>query len=380
MPFLYVDVRNRLMQLITSIMAQEVNMQANGMSGHRQSEIELLRIVAMLMVLLLHVNFLTFGEPDAQSVNIAPINSFLRIFAEHLCIVAVNVYVLISGWFGIRPKTKSVTNLLIQVLSYSIIGLLVCLLIGKNTLSRVMIYDIIIIGKGYWFVVSYLLLYVLAPVLNAFVEKSSASQIRILLISFFTFEFIYGWYAGQGGFGSGYSTLSFIGLYILARYIRMYGCRIDNYSMTKCWTIYFCISLFMTTYVYLQLVILGRVFTTGNYLISYNCPLVILSSLFLFFAFQKLRITNRFINYWSRSAFAIYLIHCNTHILPYFQGGAESIYDSFGLSGILLYVLLVMTACLLIDKIREFILPIEAICIRTERMVQRVSSYFKIKV
>lgn len=53
-------------------MAQEVNMQANGMSGHRQSEIELLRIVAMLMVLLLHVNFLTFGEPDAQSVNIAP--------------------------------------------------------------------------------------------------------------------------------------------------------------------------------------------------------------------------------------------------------------------------------------------------------------------
>lgn len=58
-------------------MAQEANMQANGMSGHRQSEIELLRIVAMLMVLLLHVNFLTFGEPDAQSVNIAPINSFL---------------------------------------------------------------------------------------------------------------------------------------------------------------------------------------------------------------------------------------------------------------------------------------------------------------
>ena len=39
----------------------------------------------------------------------------LRMLFESLAIVCVNVFVLISGWFGIRPKWKSVTNFLFQV-------------------------------------------------------------------------------------------------------------------------------------------------------------------------------------------------------------------------------------------------------------------------
>ena len=82
---------------------------------------ELLRLVAMMMILVMHMDYGAFGLPTAESVENAPMTTFGRIFVEHLCLVAVNVYVLISGWFGIRPKMKSFVRLMLQVAMYSII-------------------------------------------------------------------------------------------------------------------------------------------------------------------------------------------------------------------------------------------------------------------
>ena len=49
----------------------------------RQSGIELLRLIAMLMVLLLHANFLSFGAPTAEQIHTDTANSIGRIFLEH---------------------------------------------------------------------------------------------------------------------------------------------------------------------------------------------------------------------------------------------------------------------------------------------------------
>lgn len=46
----------------------------------RQSGIELLRLIAMLMVLLLHANFLSFGAPTAEQIHTDTANSIGRIF------------------------------------------------------------------------------------------------------------------------------------------------------------------------------------------------------------------------------------------------------------------------------------------------------------
>ena len=80
-----------------------------------------------------------------------------------------------------------------------------------------------------WFIKAYILLYILAPVLNAFIEKVSQKDFRNALIAFFTFEFIYGWiFSGSTQhIQRGYSTISFIGLYLLSRYVRLYQPRIS---------------------------------------------------------------------------------------------------------------------------------------------------------
>ena len=46
--------------------------------------------------------------------------SFVKAYAEQLCIICVNVFVLISGWFGIRPCVKGVLSLLFQVYFFPI--------------------------------------------------------------------------------------------------------------------------------------------------------------------------------------------------------------------------------------------------------------------
>lgn len=335
----------------------------NNQNNTRHSGIELLRLIAMLMVLMLHANFLSFGIPSAEDVQSNPISTVGRIFAEHICIVAVNVYVLISGWFGIHPKIKSVVNLLLQVFTYSAIGLLVCFLFDRTTFSRGMFSEILLIGKPYWFVVSYLLLYILSPVLNSFIELSKPSTVKKILISFFSFETLYGFIFGQGGFEGGYSTMSFIGLYLLARHLRVNGSKILHLSKIACISSYLFISMIMTIIATIGY-LLGHG-SIGYYMIRYNNPIVIISSLFLFLAFTQLNFKNCFVNHFGSFALAVYLIHNNPHIFPYYRNAViylkESFEGSLGIFLVIVFVLLVMISSLFIEKIRLAITPLSVI-------------------
>ena len=66
-------------------------------------------------------------------------------------------------------------------------------------------------------------LYLFAPVINSFIENASKKQVQIFLISFYLFQTVYAWISPNGAafFQTGYSSISFIGLYMLARYIRL---------------------------------------------------------------------------------------------------------------------------------------------------------------
>ena len=96
----------------------------------RESNIEAARILAMSLVVLVHANYFSLGGIDRSDIIASPSSSFMRMFFEHLCIVGVNLFVLISGWFGIRPTVKGAISLLYQVLFYSILILAAGIIIG----------------------------------------------------------------------------------------------------------------------------------------------------------------------------------------------------------------------------------------------------------
>lgn len=186
----------------------------------RESNIELLRIVAMFLVLTVHADFLSLGTPTQSELQIAPVASYTRFFIESLSIVCVNVFVLISGWFGIKASTKSFLRFIFQCFFFLIGIYAASILFGHNAFSLRGIFKCTFYVN--WFITAYICLYILAPALNAFVRIADKSQLQLFLLVFFTFQTLYGWIGGQL-FSNGYSTLSFIGLYILGRYLNLYS-------------------------------------------------------------------------------------------------------------------------------------------------------------
>ena len=69
----------------------------------RQSNMELLRIVAMLAVIAVHLDGASLGLPSPQAnISLLSRDDWWRLAMEAVTIVGVNCFTLISGYFGIR--------------------------------------------------------------------------------------------------------------------------------------------------------------------------------------------------------------------------------------------------------------------------------------
>ena len=86
--------------------------------GPRQTNIELLRILAMFMVLVVHADFVALGEPSWTSIVGNPVVEGGRSLIEIAAKVCVNVFILISGWFGIKPSIRGFLGFTFQCLYF----------------------------------------------------------------------------------------------------------------------------------------------------------------------------------------------------------------------------------------------------------------------
>ena len=285
-------------------MALSTNQITSITSGPRQSNFELLRIIAMAMVLGLHFNFKYSGIPSIQGVNGDLLVDAFRCLMECLCLPAVNVFILISGWFSIRATRSGLIAYLYQCFFFLILTYLIYLWYTENSFSAGGILSCFALTKYGWFIVSYLILYLLTPFVNSYINSSSSHQIKLCLIALFSVSMLYGWIGGNSNYNNGYTAVSFIGLYILGRYLSIY-CILIPIN----WVILFIVStglnfflIFLDT-TFFKCVGLSR-------LMSYVNPIIILQSASLLMIFSKISLNvNRTINFVAKSSFAVYLLH-----------------------------------------------------------------------
>ena len=278
-----------------------------GNNTHRKSNIELLRVVSMFMVLMVHASFLALGSPSKEYMLSYPCSTFLRCFSQSLSIVCVNCFIIISGWFGIRPRISRLFELLFQVAFFCVISFLVCLFFHVPINEDICDYwKDVFFSDGFWFFRAYVILWLFSPVLNAFVEHSERRQLKSFLVAFFVIQTMLSHKVGW--FSRGYSPLSFMGLYLMACYLRKYPSRITSFSHYTYLISYVVISILITCVA--LFVIYFHVIDVDT-LYAYSSPLVILSSISFFMFFVKLSFTSRLVNCIAVSAFSIYLFHCN---------------------------------------------------------------------
>ena len=89
----------------------------------RNYGIDLLRIVAMYMIVLYHCLLLGGVINKATQIGIGSINYDISWLLDTLCYCAVNCYALISGYVGVKSKFKlqNIIKLWFQVLFYSVV-------------------------------------------------------------------------------------------------------------------------------------------------------------------------------------------------------------------------------------------------------------------
>lgn len=264
------------------------------MAVARQSNIELCRIVSIAFVILVHSTFQSIGW-DCSSFGILLLAAF--------SIIGVNVFVLITGYFSTEPKKISLANLLFICLFWMIIRVAISYSLGQTVTWR----DFFFVTRSNWFIPSYLCLLFFTPVLNTFCDSASK---RVMLGVTLTLYFLEIWFdllpphpVISLGSQRGYSVLSFLVLYLIARYIRLYG--VPRWFSKGSLAFYFFCSISLSALAFL-LIKLGHPATRVVY--SYSNPIIVLSAVSFLVTFEKMPLKeNRVINHFAKSTLAVLL-------------------------------------------------------------------------
>ncbi|MBR4669396.1 MAG: acyltransferase [Butyrivibrio sp.] len=371
-------------------------MSSQGMTQKRNANIELLRIVAMLMILTLHFNFqskalLELGEP-ASGVGI-----FATIL-EAIAITGVNVYVLISGYFlsASTVKFSKMLQLILQVYFYTILVSAAMMFVGAYTvrpedkLDRTLKYFFPISAEHYWFVTAYVIMYVLAPVMNAAVNTLKRKQLKAVIIGLLTwFCFIKSIVPVMFGTDKmGYDFGWFICLYLIAAYIRKYN--IVLFHDAKRSAIVFVVSAFVIAA--FSLIFHKINLETGRFRYyagvpnHYNFIFTLTGALGLFSVFRFMRLKENWfaevVRIIAPYTLGVYLLHMHFEIADRWVEWIENIIGETPLDNIPMYfihlvvsILIVFFAGIFVDWVRKYVFNfIGRICENTKlfKLIKRI--------
>lgn len=274
---------------------------------------EMLRILAMVMVIMLH--------SLAGSGALYEQEGFARHvywWMEALSVCAVDVFVLISGYFlsDSSFRLRSLFRILAVTWAWSLPFSLAAALLAGEPLGTADGLKLLfpILTKKYWFVNAYLALYLLSPFLNRLLRSLRKEQFAVLLwielglMILRPTVFPKTWAQDVTG---GLSVFFFIALYCIAAWVRRYGA---EWKLTphRCLLAYGLLSL-LPVLARAGLVRLGVPEETASRYYSYDSAIVVLEALALFLTFLRARPrTGRraeLVNAVARYSFAAYIIH-----------------------------------------------------------------------
>lgn len=288
------------------------------------ANLELLRCIAMMMVVVLH--FLSkggiLGNLLERQMGSAQAAAWLL---ESFCITAVNLYMLISGYFLCESsfKCSRLLKLWLQIWVYSAgAGLLACALgifpradVGAHYLLTLLLP---ISMNHYWFMTAYVFLYLLLPFIGRAVRLMKKEQMQaalaLLLFAFCVLKSLVP--VRLEADGQGYDVLWYLCVFLTAAYIRRFGFPFPK-KKRWCAAIYLAavLAVFAGTMA-LRLVYLR----TGGFeyivkvFLEYNHMMPFLAAVGLFGVFLKMEVSGScagVINRIAPHTLGVYLLHEN---------------------------------------------------------------------
>ena len=156
---------------------EQTNVQNNVKA--REANMELLRIVAMLMVITLHCvgRGLLLSNPVISNVNLLLIQ-----FLDSFSLTANSLFILLTGYYYIGKKfnLRKILSLWGKTLFYCILIFTIYSILNLKTNFLNSFFPVF--SGAYWFITSYIALYFIMPFLNIAINKFSQKQCKFLII------------------------------------------------------------------------------------------------------------------------------------------------------------------------------------------------------
>ena len=329
---------------------------------NRNTSIELLRIISMIMIMFHHFAYHGNFEWNFNEVTLPHLwYDFILMGGK----VGVDIFVLISGYFLIENteklfQPKKLLKFWGQVVFYSIMTYLLSVMLRLNAFEIKQLIKVClpITYPGWWFASTYFMLYLIHPFLNKLLHGLSKTEYQYLIL-----RMVLCWSiiptATTQLFESN-SLLWFVTLYGIAGYVNLYGGN-QKLQSKHYFSLYFMV-LIITYTVSTTFLFLGtKKEEWSTHAIDFfeieRLP-ILLMAITLFMGFVTLKMNyHKWINMIASATFGVYLIHDSSYIRYYLWTNIFKINQYQDSTFLILYSILVVfilyVSCTMIDLIRK---------------------------
>ena len=327
----------------------------------RDSNLELLRIVAMFFIIAHHY-VVNSGLMDPGGPMYGDLLSPRALFLLSLAGIgksAMNIYVLITGYFMCVSNiiAKKYFKLLFEWMFYRLLIGSIFWLTGREPFTFLNFINVIIPIRqvAYNFTECYLLFYLFIPFLNRFIRGLNEKQYLYLIgLCLLTYVF----FGTLHDISFNYISWFFI-LYLIAAYIRLFPKPITQNSSFCGKILTFSLILSWLSMFLCAILTVNNILWTPFYFVQdANSLLPLVNGLSAFLYFKNKNIPyNRTLNRFAASSFGVLLIHANSKIMhKWLWVDSFKVYDAYNSSFVYLHavgsILLVFILCALIDMLR----------------------------
>ena len=278
----------------------------------RNSMIELLRIISMILIVLSH-----YSSKSGVDIQTLPLLS--RYFFELTILgnLGVDIFVLITGYYGLKQpfSLNRIVKFVLEVFFYSIsIYLIVNIFSGGNIKIIELIKSCLPLTFNiYWFATVYFVLLLIQPFLNKFLNSITQQYHLLFIVVLFTIFSLLKTITTMEFYGN--ELTIFILLYSMGAYIQR-----TNKTVSKKNVLYI---IFISLFLILSTIILDYICINKNlnikylrYFFSKESLFIILLSINIFLLFTKKVFSNKIMNYITPSI----ILYMKTHILDHSYG------------------------------------------------------------
>ena len=327
---------------------------------NRNSSFELLRIIAIIMVIMSHFNVHSGFNSQLSDTIQFNFNYFLTVIFSIGCF-ANAIFVIMTGYFLSKSKIKArkITSLILEMYFYSLLIFFVFWLVAPEKTNAIDLKSVFLpFPFGNWFLVCYIALYAFSPLLNKIIRKMGQAKLRKIILVLSPIIFIATQIIDVTLLSN---ASSFLICYAIGAYIRGNNVKLSRRCNVLGIAGIYGLLIIIVFLLYLSTIYTKNVsfFNLGIRLISSNTSVfVIIIATLTFLLFKEMKMKyNAKINQIAKSVLGIYLIHDNPLVRALiwrevYPVNIEMINIFQLVSTMIVKVLVVFVVCLVIDQAR----------------------------